>query len=145
MENNPLRQHRATEYKKLTKGSSFNRCSAAPAEFCPGWVTATTAATEYLDGFWRAPIKRRGSDRNTAAAAEFGICGIVLPAAWTDNSARAGGTQRRCLPIRDWLKCRVAAPAAKLHSFSKTRLALRTHHDDQRRVTAMFAVKTSAA
>jgi hypothetical protein len=44
------------------------------------------------------------------------------------------------------LKRRVTAPAAKLHTFSKARMTLRTHHhDERRRMRAMPAVETASA
>ena len=44
---------------------------------------------------------------------------------------------------RDRLKCRVAAAAAELHTFRKTRVTLRAHHHHQRRrMSAVFAVET---
>src|SRR5689334_8421496 len=47
---------------------------------------------------------------------------------------------------RDWLKNRITAATTELHALRKARLALRTHHDgERRRVYPVFAVETAAA
>ena len=139
-----------TDYRNLSARSSSNWLSTAAAEFRSGRITAAAGSTKDFDGLWRTPVERRRSDGNPTAAAEFCVGEISVPAARTRDATgrrRARGTQRRGINLRrDGLKRRVTAPAAKLHSFRKTRVALRTHHDDERRrMSTMPAVETASA
>jgi hypothetical protein len=132
------------DYRKGDARSSSNWLSAAPAKLRPRWITAAATATKHLDGFWRAPVERRRADWNPATPAEFCARGILVPATRTNHCT---GRQRRGLHLtRDWLKSRIAAPSAELHTFREPRLAFGAHHDgERRRMCSMFAVETAAA
>ena len=137
------------DYRNLTVGSSCNWLSTAPTESRSGRITAAACSTKDFHRLWWTPVERRSSDWNSTAAAEFCVGGITVPAARARDAAggsRARRTQRRGIHLRrDWLKRRVTAPAAELYSFSKTRMTLRTHHDDQRRrMSTMPAVETAS-
>ena len=139
----------ARDYRKVDARSSSNWLSTAPTESRSGRITAAARSTKDFDGLWRTPVERRSSDGNSTAAAEFCVGGITVPAARTCNAGRCGRarrTQRRGVHLRrDRLKRRVTAPAAKLHTFCKTRMTLGTHHDNQRRrMSTVPAVETAA-
>ena len=135
---------------KERMGSSADRLSTAAAEFCACRITAATAATEHFDRSWRTPVERGSSDWNAAATAELRVRSITLPASWTRHSARRGCPGRtygrRLNFTRDWLKSRIPTTPAELHSFSKPRVTLGAHHNNQRLgiSTSMPAIETAA-